>query len=430
MIDSKRTHWLGLVALFVAACGARTVEKFESNTNWLGGCDTSAECADGLACECGVCTQNCTEMACPAQLACLSECGSGGSCQKACERDEDCESLDSAAQCDDGVCVASGEGLSYSAVNVVFGSTPPVSASETGDSEVTSEAISSETGAFQTSVAPTSSAGTETPGDSGCRVAYVDYEVGETVPGDGCGYQSCVCLESGELGECSGVLLPCGFDGNGPIRSCDEMFPNGDVPSDSVDINEFHIQGPILRLDVGYGGGCARHDFAVCFRPILTAPVFDEQELVLVHDAHGDNCDAYIQETRLFDVTPMGGAYMTETGADGGFITTQYGVYFFGVYTCEERIAGADAAIVQAKSTLDASCETAADCIAPKVGGECYEDCSIAVRGDQVAMLDALTANLQAGVCDMFQAAGCTEKQTCEPNPVACIDGQCTVVLE
>lgn len=52
-------------ALVAAACNPKTSPQTGSQTNWLLGCETSAECATGLECVCGVCTATClTEPAC------------------------------------------------------------------------------------------------------------------------------------------------------------------------------------------------------------------------------------------------------------------------------------------------------------------------------------------------------------------------------
>lgn len=396
-----------LVLALCVGCGARSVEPLESNTNWLKGCDTSSECADGMACECGVCTANCADQACPSQLTCLAECGNGGSCQKACEQDFDCEHLASNAQCQDGVCRVSG-GLSYSAVD---------------QPDVTS----GEPSAPSSDAPGTSSEPNGTGADAACRVAYVEYAAGTSVYSDGCGDASCLCDESGELVDCVGTGKVCAFAGHGPIKPCDELFPGQTVPSDLYTLQSAFIDGGVLTLHVGHSAGCSQHDYGLCYRSVTGSQEPNERELVFIHDSHGETCEAWGEATLAFDLAPMGQRYLEENDVPGGVIPTQFGVYGFGELSCELREEGANVALQQATDALSLTCENDEDCTVVYPSTDCFARCGLAIaREDQTALDEALT-RIDQNLCVGFEEAGCGPVLVppCDPETIHCFDGQC-----
>lgn len=80
---------------------------------------------------------------------------------------------------------------------------------------------------------------------------------------------------------------------------------------DPYDIDKAVVDGDELVLDVVYGGGCETHDFTLCFAGIVldTGVVLVD----VVHDAHGDACEALISEPRSFDLKPLQ-AFFTSPG--------------------------------------------------------------------------------------------------------------------
>lgn len=48
-----------MLALTLAACGGRTLERTEGETHWLSTCSEGENCGDGQTCICGVCTATC-----------------------------------------------------------------------------------------------------------------------------------------------------------------------------------------------------------------------------------------------------------------------------------------------------------------------------------------------------------------------------------
>jgi len=55
-----------------------------------------------------------------------------------------------------------------------------------------------------------------TPGETTCERDGVSYEVGDVVPGDSAHASSCVCLEEGEIGRCTGLLDDAAADAGNP----------------------------------------------------------------------------------------------------------------------------------------------------------------------------------------------------------------------
>lgn len=259
--------------------------------------------------------------------------------------------------------------------------------------------------------------------NGGCRVAYVDYPVGALVPADGCGASSCTCDVSGELTDCSDPSMPCAFDGNGPIRPCPEELPLV-TPSDPFSIEEGYILGDTLVLELSHEGGCARHDYAVCFRkgPETVQPY----DVVVLHDAHDDRCDDVTQTTLRFDLTPMAQDSMARFGADGGIITTRFGVYTFGELPCVERDEAARIAVTRLVNDLDRSCKVDEDCVSTRFTEECTEECNAVSRVDEVYRFDRLRETLQAGACAQFLDDGCTPQvPLCERRSAVCVDRVC-----
>lgn len=70
------------------------------------------------------------------------------------------------------------------------------------------------------------------------------------------------------------------------------------------------VEGDTVFVEVAYSGGCARHDFALVwdgqFGGAGAVPV---AELSLWHDPNRDMCQAWIMETRRFDLAPIRSAW-------------------------------------------------------------------------------------------------------------------------
>ena len=86
---------------------------------------------------------------------------------------------------------------------------------------------------------------------------------------------------------------------------------------DPVEILQAEIEGDLLKLEVSYGGGCARHDFSLLFSGVFMQSFPMQTHLDLAHDAHGDPCRAIVGARPTFDLTPLKLAYQAAHGERG-----------------------------------------------------------------------------------------------------------------
>ena len=94
--------------------------------------------------------------------------------------------------------------------------------------------------------------------------------------------------------------------------------------SDSFDIEAAELHGDLLKLVVGYGGGCETHRFKVwtdnSFKP-SQPPVI---KLYVAHDSNGDTCEALIQRAIWIDLLPIQTAFLDATpGQSNGIISIE-----------------------------------------------------------------------------------------------------------
>lgn len=85
------------------------------------------------------------------------------------------------------------------------------------------------------------------------------------------------------------------------------------------------LSGDVLTVDLGYSGGCEIHDFQLCWDAVFAESDPVQVWLTLVHDANGDACEAYITESRQFDLNPLKQAWQSSYGATSGTIIVHLG---------------------------------------------------------------------------------------------------------
>jgi hypothetical protein len=112
------------------------------------------------------------------------------------------------------------------------------------------------------------------------------------------------------------VCLPACVVHDGGPPSQGEVLTRTDCPAlggDYLDVMSWEVTDDgYLDVTVGYGGGCADHDIWACWDGQAAPSIPPQVQIVLGHDAHGDSCDAYITETRRFDLA----AVTATTGVD------------------------------------------------------------------------------------------------------------------
>ncbi|WP_162555878.1 hypothetical protein [Reichenbachiella versicolor] len=77
---------------------------------------------------------------------------------------------------------------------------------------------------------------------------------------------------------------------------------NGEKVSDSFQMMDARIEGTDLLVEVGYGGGCEPHSFELLWPEVITMIYPPQFNVILIHYANGDQCEAYLNETLTFDL--------------------------------------------------------------------------------------------------------------------------------
>jgi hypothetical protein len=229
---------------------------------------------------------------------------------------------------------------------------------------------------------------------------------------------SCTCLD----GELTCDAVDCVL----PVLQC----PEESLRSDPVDVQKVRIDGSTVILQVGYGGGCERHDFSLCYGPGFAAEYPVTMELTLNHDAHEDGCEAYLSEVLEFDLSVVAEEYKLAYQDDGGLVQTNYGAYAFGDLLCEERTTAAWAQLDQAIAFADKSCTTSADCRLVDGNASCARGCNAVVSVAGAADLESWIEEIDATVCGDFASACEGPLNTCTTEDVAvgCVQGTCQVL--
>lgn len=79
------------------------------------------------------------------------------------------------------------------------------------------------------------------------------------------------------------------------------------APRDELALSGVEIQGHTLVASVMHGGGCKEHTYELLWNGTFqkAADGTARAELVLAHDAHGDRCEALLNRSPSFDLTPL-----------------------------------------------------------------------------------------------------------------------------
>jgi hypothetical protein len=213
-----------------------------------------------------------------------------------------------------------------------------------------------------------------------------------------------------------------GFD-PGSVFPC----PDGEVESDPLDVSLASWHGDVLTLQVEHGGGCAEHEYSLCFGAFLESyPV--QSELRLIHDANGDNCEAWISQAVDFDLTPVREAYTGGYNSDAGLIDTTYGMYAFGALTCEERMLAASQRAGDAVEWSNTFCNDVSDCEWVSLDTACAKGCGGITSTEGVPQVSEQIEVIESTICGDYEADDCPPVPipTClPPGPMACINNEC-----
>jgi hypothetical protein len=233
----------------------------------------------------------------------------------------------------------------------------------------------------------------------------------------------------GATGAASGNLASTDAGGTGAASPDKIVECPEDVSSDPVDVQRSRVLGDTLVLDVRYGGGCNEHTFSLCYEPTFQESDPVQSTLRLIHDAHGDTCEAYPAAELRFDLSPLAELYEHTYPRERGLIRTSYGFYAFGTLTCKDRAFAASQQIADYTGQVTRECETFADCVWAPTKTTCFASCdgAYASKAGGKELLEWLAVTSSA-VCGDYEGDGCAPlvAPQCEP-PIAadCIGGQC-----
>lgn len=82
---------------------------------------------------------------------------------------------------------------------------------------------------------------------------------------------------------------------------------NNEDRGDPVNIQAFSITGDSAYITLSYPGGCSRHTFEVIWSETYSQTYPPATDLLVIHDAHDDACEALITETISFDMGNLTG---------------------------------------------------------------------------------------------------------------------------
>lgn len=114
----------------------------------------------------------------------------------------------------------------------------------------------------------------------------------------------------------------CGESGLGPDVPENNVVlaGSGDWGDDHYVANSAAVDGHGLTVEVSYAGGCRRHIFT-----LVISETFLESDPVqlpaeLVHEANGDTCEAWLTNTRVFDLELVRARYRQFYGPGPGTV--------------------------------------------------------------------------------------------------------------
>jgi hypothetical protein len=97
---------------------------------------------------------------------------------------------------------------------------------------------------------------------------------------------------------------------------------------DPVEVTGLTVDGDTAVVDVTYSGGCAEHEFTLCW-PDQSFQESDpvQARLDLYHDANGDTCEAGIIGPVEIDLAPLRDAWIDAYGGSTGTIVIHVGEF-------------------------------------------------------------------------------------------------------
>eukprot|EP00634_Sargassococcus_sp_CCMP2135_P016200 CAMPEP_0198656514 /NCGR_PEP_ID=MMETSP1467-20131203/9944_1 /TAXON_ID=1462469 /ORGANISM="unid. sp., Strain CCMP2135" /LENGTH=150 /DNA_ID=CAMNT_0044392557 /DNA_START=163 /DNA_END=615 /DNA_ORIENTATION=- len=120
------------------------------------------------------------------------------------------------------------------------------------------------------------------------------------------------------------AALSMGSDGWGPIGivPCQEL---NSFMSHPYELGSATITGDTLDVEVSFSGGCEPHFFRLCYGPAFMESNPVQARVRLEHDSQNDACEAYLTETRSFDLSHLRRAYQAAYREASGTVILRLG---------------------------------------------------------------------------------------------------------
>ena len=80
------------------------------------------------------------------------------------------------------------------------------------------------------------------------------------------------------------------------------------IASEPIDVGPVTIDGDLLTVGVEFSGGCAHHDFRLCWDGFLIDTLPPTAVLHVIHDDGGDSCRAALGVNMVVDVSELADA--------------------------------------------------------------------------------------------------------------------------
>ena len=84
-----------------------------------------------------------------------------------------------------------------------------------------------------------------------------------------------------------------------------ENIVNHNATGDQFTINSVEIRGDSVFVTVGYSGGCNPHNFKIVWGETFTETYPPQADILIIHDAAGDKCEALVTETLAFRIPEL-----------------------------------------------------------------------------------------------------------------------------
>lgn len=81
------------------------------------------------------------------------------------------------------------------------------------------------------------------------------------------------------------------------------------------------VSGDELTMEASYSGGCAMHEFQICWDGAFAESEPVQVRIEIWHDANGDTCEAVETQTLAFDLSPLKQAWQDAYQQSTGTIT-------------------------------------------------------------------------------------------------------------